>query len=75
MDGPSREVEGALLFDEINIVGDVAFKVLRGEYHFFGFVDSGAAAGVAELFRKGNHNPSRLVRKQKQALKVLRPRY
>jgi len=32
--------EMALLFDEINIVGDVAFKIIKGEYRFFGFVDT-----------------------------------
>ena len=31
--------EMALLFDEINIVGDAAFKVVKGEYRFFGFID------------------------------------
>ena len=28
----------ALIFDEINVVGDLAFKIVNGEYHFFGLV-------------------------------------
>ena len=28
-----------MIFDEINIVGDLAFKVVKGEYRFFGFID------------------------------------
>ena len=35
---PARR-EMALLFDEINIVGDIAFKVQNGEWRFYGFVD------------------------------------
>ena len=38
---PPHQREMALLFDEINIVGDVAFKVVQGEYQFFGFIDTG----------------------------------
>jgi len=35
---PQRR-EMALLFDEINIVGDIAFKIENGEWRFYGFVD------------------------------------
>ena len=35
---PARR-EMALLFDEINIVGDIAFKIQNGEWRFYGFVD------------------------------------
>lgn len=44
----------ALLFDEINIVGDIAFKVVRGEYQFFGFVDVDGDGGASQLFRKSS---------------------
>ena len=40
---PAAQREMALLFDEINIAGDVAFKVVNGEYRFFGFIDVDAA--------------------------------
>ena len=36
---PPERCELALLFDEINIVGDIAFKVINKEYNFFGFID------------------------------------
>ena len=35
--GEQREV--ALIFDEVSLVGELAFKVVRGEYRFFGIVD------------------------------------
>ena len=41
---PPHTREMALLFDEINIVGDVAFKIVNGEYRFFGFIDVDGAA-------------------------------
>ena len=34
---PQREV--ALIFDEVSLVGELMFKVVRGEYRFFGMVD------------------------------------
>ena len=41
-DAVQREM--ALLFDEINIVGDIAFKVKNKEYEFFGFIDVSVGA-------------------------------
>ena len=34
-----QQREMALIFDEINVCGELAFKVVNGEYHFFGLVD------------------------------------
>ena len=34
-----REREMVLIFDEINVCGELAFKIVKGEYHFFGLVD------------------------------------
>ena len=28
-----------LIFDDINVCGELAFKIVNGEYHFFGLVD------------------------------------
>ena len=47
---PPEKREMALLFDEINIVGDVAFKVVRGEYRFFGFIDVDTTASSVNLY-------------------------
>ena len=30
----------ALIFDEINVCGELAFKIVNGEYHFFGLIDA-----------------------------------
>ena len=38
----------ALLFDEINILGDIAFKIIKGQYRFFGFID--AQSHPSELY-------------------------
>ena len=47
---PPARREMALLYDEINIVGDVAFKVVSGEYRFFGFIDEESASFSANLY-------------------------
>ena len=36
----------ALIFDEINVVGDLAFKVLNGEYTFYGLVSDEIRAAL-----------------------------
>ena len=38
----------ALLFDEVNILGDIAFKIIKGQYRFFGFID--AESHPSELY-------------------------
>ena len=43
---PLREM--ALLFDEVNILGDIAFKIIKGQYRFFGFID--AESHPSELY-------------------------
>ena len=45
---PPHRREMALLFDEINILGDVAFKIIKGQYRFFGFID--AQSHPSELY-------------------------
>ena len=35
-----KQREVALIFDEVSLVGELAFKVVRGEYRFVGMVDS-----------------------------------
>ena len=43
---PPERCELALLFDEINIVGDIAFKVINKEYIFFGLSTCLLCGGV-----------------------------
>ena len=47
-DLPAKRREMALLFDEVNILGDIAFKIVQGQYRFFGFID--AEAHPSELY-------------------------
>merc|ERR1712072_806924 len=58
--------EMALLFDEINIVGDVAFKVVRGEYRFFGFIDVDTTASSVNLYGAGPKEISRAEHVKRQ---------
>jgi hypothetical protein len=45
---PPHRREMALLFDEVNILGDIAFKIIKGQYRFFGFID--AESHPSELY-------------------------
>ena len=38
LEGGSREV--VLLFDEINVVGNIAFKIVNGKYELYGLIDT-----------------------------------
>ena len=57
---PAHRREMALLFDEINIVGDVAFKIVNKEYEFFGFIDCEAA--TPNIYAKETENPTPIPR-------------
>ena len=60
---PARR-EMALLFDEINIVGTVAFKIQNGEWKFYGFVDIESYASELYVTQPKEVSHSEYMKKQ-----------
>ena len=58
---PAWMREVALIFDEVSLVGELAFKVVNGEYRFFGMIDR---HDLRPLFS----NPGRLATEDEAAL-------
>lgn len=65
---PQNRASCALIFDEINVVGDLAFKIHNGEYTFFGLVSEDIRA---RLFAPPPSGPVDERLKAKQATHAL----